>query len=44
MLWSDLRTMSEDGPADVCDLGKKSHWDAEFTQALQAYKETGDAG
>ncbi len=28
----------------VPDLGKKSHWDEEFTNALAAFKETGDAG
>ena len=28
----------------VPDLGKKSHWDEEFTNALEAFKETGDAG
>jgi hypothetical protein len=33
----------DDGPVE-CDLGKKEHWDAEFSAALETFRDSGDAG
>lgn len=42
--WQDAAVEAPAPLDESCDLGKKSHWDAEFARDLAVFRETGDPG